>query len=93
MYGDFELLDDKTESVFAYRRSGGGEAFVTVLNFTGKEVHWEVPANADVERWVAGNYTKDAPDTPTSGKVVLRPWEGLLGNSKPISERRVRANL
>ncbi|KAJ8603192.1 hypothetical protein MRB53_042245 [Persea americana] len=32
-----------------------------------------------VGKWVAGNYVAGSPDKPTSGSVMLRPWEGLLG--------------
>ncbi|OQO12011.1 hypothetical protein B0A48_02650 [Cryoendolithus antarcticus] len=81
VYGDFELLDPEHESVFAYRRFGGGEAFVVVLNFSGEEVKWEVPAEAGVEKWVTGNY-KGKPEKRTEGSILLRPWEGLLGTAK-----------
>nr|OQO23586.1 hypothetical protein B0A51_08088 [Rachicladosporium sp. CCFEE 5018] len=81
VYGDFELLDPEHESVFAYRRFGGGEAFVVVLNFSGEEVKWEMPAEAGVEKWVTGNY-KGKPEKETEGSILLRPWEGLLGVGK-----------
>ena len=88
VYGDFTLLDDKHESVFAYKRtSENGEAFVTVLNFSGKEVQWEVPQAAKVEKWVTGNYSgKTAPELETSGTVKLRAWEGILGMCRLIEE-------
>ena len=81
VYGDFvELESDGGDSVFAYKRaSDQGEAFVTVLNFSGKEVEWAVPGQVKVGKWVAGNYTKGAPEVATEGSVKLRPWEGLLG--------------
>lgn len=81
VYGDFTLLDEtEGSSVFAYKRSSEkGEAFVTVLNFCGEEVEWDVPREAKVEKWVAGNYTKCAPEKETSGKIRLRAWEGVLG--------------
>jgi len=81
VYGDFELLDESHPQVFAYKRTGGGESMVTVLNFSGKEFDWEIPAHANIERWVAGNYTKAAPEKPTSGKVKLRLWEAMLGTT------------
>ncbi|KAK3652581.1 hypothetical protein LTR56_001945 [Elasticomyces elasticus] len=83
VYGDYELLDDEHESVFAYKRTGeSGEAFVTVLNFAGKDVEWTVPEKVKVEKWAAGNYTKGAPEKAFDGKVKLSPWEGLLGVCK-----------
>ncbi|KAI7257372.1 glycoside hydrolase [Hortaea werneckii] len=83
VYGDYELLDDSTYEVFAYKRKTATRAFVTVLNFSGKEVQWKVPSQAAVEKWVAGNYTASAPEKPVEGTVTLRPWEGLLGTAKP----------
>ena len=81
VYGDYILLDDEHESVFAYKRvSDSGEAFVVVLNFSGQEVGWRVPESAKVERWVTGNYAgKKAPEVATTGEVRLRAWEGVLG--------------
>ncbi|TKA28678.1 hypothetical protein B0A50_03005 [Salinomyces thailandicus] len=83
IYGDFELLDTQTEAVFAYKRKSKERAFVTVLNFTGKEVEWQVPDQAGVSAWVAGNYYKGKPEGAVSGAVKLRAWEGLLGTAKP----------
>ena len=79
VYGDFELLDESHPQVFAYKRTGGGETMFTVLNFSGKEFEWDIPGSAKIDRWVAGNYTKGAPEKDTHGKVKLRPWEALLG--------------
>ena len=36
---------------------------------TGKEVEWNVPQRIKVQKWVAGNYTKGAPEKPVSGFV------------------------
>lgn len=79
VYGDFLMLDEQHDKVMAYKRMSDKEAFVTVLNFSGQEVEWALPQEAKVKAWVAGNYTKSAPEKATSGKVVLRPWEALLG--------------
>ncbi|TKA72639.1 hypothetical protein B0A55_05984 [Friedmanniomyces simplex] len=85
VYGDYEVLDEEHESVFAYKRTSrgeGGEAFVTVLNFSGKEVEWVIPKTVKVARWVAGNYAKGAPENAVEGVLRLRPWEGVLGMCK-----------
>ena len=79
VYGDYQLLGDSHPTIYAYKRASSSEAFVTVLNFSGKEVEWAIPEQAKVERWVAGNYTAGAPEKAVSGKVNLRPWEGILG--------------
>ena len=82
VYGDFACLDEEDENVFAYKRwSEKGDAFVVVLNFSGQEVRWSLPASAKVGKWVAGNYQKGAPEKATSGEVALKPWEGILGTA------------
>lgn len=89
VYGDFELLDpeDGHDQIFAYARRGETEAFVTVLNFSDKEAEWKLPDHAGVRKWVAGNYTAGAPEKATKGKIVLKPWEGLLGKCSILSEQ------
>ena len=67
--------------------------WVVVLNFSGSEVVWDVPASAgegnakvefEVKDWVAGSYDGEAEEggrgeKNTKGTVKLRAWEGLLG--------------
>lgn len=85
VYGGFALADDPAcLDAFAYLRTatpGSGESdWLVVLNYTGRELTYTPPKQASVKRWVAGNYTPGAPEKPTAGAaVVLRPWEGLLG--------------
>jgi len=81
VYGDFHLLDKDNGNIFAYKRNSKTEAFVVVLNFTEKEVEWEITADAKIEKWVTGNYAGKL-DMATSGKLKLRPWEGLLATAE-----------
>ena len=79
IYGDFEEVNTGDENVFGYvRTSKGGDEWLVVLNFSGKEQTWNVPTK-DVEFWACSNYVKGKADKPTSGKVTLQPWEGILG--------------
>ncbi|OMP85841.1 Alpha-glucosidase [Diplodia seriata] len=79
VYGDFSTLGAPHEAVFAYKRWSEKEAFVTILNFSGSEVEWEIPAEAKVKSWVAWNYDKEKPEgLATEGKIKLKPWVGLL---------------
>ena len=82
VYGNFKLLDENHETVFAYKRSGEKEAFVIVLNFSGKSVEFDMPEPAGVVKWVAGNYESGAPVKDVQGKVTLKPWEAILGTAK-----------
>ena len=82
VYGSYELLDDEHPTVFAYKRASEKEAFVVVLNISGKEEEWTVPETAKVEAWVAGNYGGGGkPEKGVTGKITLRAWEALLGMS------------
>lgn len=79
VYGDFEMLDMRDERVVAFRRWSGEKAFVSVLNFSGEEVVWGL-GGVRVSKWVAGNYDeRQLEGKSLSGKIELRPWEGVLG--------------
>ncbi|KAI9722230.1 MAG: hypothetical protein M1812_001702 [Candelaria pacifica] len=80
VYGDFQLLDSNNDQIFAYSRTGAqAGSWIVVLNFTGSTQEWEVSNQVSLESWMAGNYTAGKPDKKTSGKITLKPWEGLLG--------------
>lgn len=83
VYGDFEELAPADENLFAYTRTSMAnekEKWLVVLNFSGQEQVYDSPVNVDF--WAAGTYTKSKPDLPSSGKITLRPWEGVLGKVK-----------
>ena len=80
VYGDFEMLDMEDKKVVAFRRWGKEKAFITVLNLSGEKVSWEKMGDVKVKKWVAGNYDeRELEKRALSGKVELRPWEGVLG--------------
>lgn len=80
VYGDFEMLDPEDKKIVAFRRWSEKDAFITVLNLSGEKVTWEKLGDLKVKKWVAGNYDETELDgKATSGKIELRPWEGLLG--------------
>lgn len=85
VYGDFEDVSKEHEKVYAYMRTSSvdpNEKWVVVLNFSGEEQGgWALPEGVEVGKWVATTYGKNGPEDEkaTKGKVVLKPWEGLLG--------------
>jgi glycosidase len=82
VYGTFEALDVSNEDVFAYRRVGEKEAFVVLLNFTGETVSLDLPEKpAKTSKWVISNYAEGPTDRALQGKIMLKPWEGLLGTA------------
>ncbi|KAL8771161.1 MAG: hypothetical protein Q9209_003332 [Squamulea sp. 1 TL-2023] len=80
IYGDFEPVGPESEEVFAYLRTGKESGkWLVILNFSGKEVEWDMPKAIVVQGWMAGNYTKGKPDKSLKDSVTLHPWEGVLG--------------
>jgi alpha-glucosidase len=66
------------EGVFAYSRSDGDDVFVVVLNFTGEEQVWEMPAFLQpvLSTYMDGGERRDA--HRNAGIVQLRPNEGVI---------------
>jgi len=79
IYGDFRLVDDQNPDVFAYQRIAGTRRWITVLNFTGKEVDWAMPETVAVREWVVGNHHSTYSTVARNGTIHIKPWEGLLG--------------
>lgn len=84
VYGDFEDLSADHDKVYAYSRTGGaGEKWLVVLNFSGAEQRWDLPAGLEVDYWAATTYGKGrGEDKALATAVVLKPWEGILGKCK-----------
>jgi glycosidase len=85
VYGAFDLIGDTSVDcpVFAYKRWSRDESWAVILNFLGKDVSWKLPDDVKVKQWAAGNYPGAKPNQPLSGELLLRPWEGLLGELGP----------
>jgi oligo-1,6-glucosidase len=84
VYGDFELVnpekDPNSAEIMAYRRWNRDRDVLVVLNFSGKEVQWDLVDGMKIDRWVAGNYGEASlKEKPKSVSVLLKPWEGLIG--------------
>jgi oligo-1,6-glucosidase len=78
VYGDYEEVPTDHAHIFAYLRTGtDGERWLVVLNFSGRDVDWNVPAQ--IEHWECSTYVKGQPSKIQSGVLNLKPWEGVLG--------------
>lgn len=79
VYGDFEVLglENDDNPIFAYKRTGGGETWVVILNFSAEERKFQLDG-VKVQNWVTGTFD-GKPEKALSGEILLRPWEGLLG--------------
>jgi oligo-1,6-glucosidase len=83
VYGKFELLKSENtkagaEDVLAYRMSSDETAFAVVLNFSRKEVQWEIPQGVEIETNVESNYGNVDGMRPEQRLLKFRPWEGIV---------------
>lgn len=81
VYGAFECLDMEHETVFAYKRtSEAGEWWLVILNFSGKDAEWSMPAELKIHGFAESTYGDELPDSKrfSGGKVKLRAWEGVI---------------
>ncbi len=77
VYGKYTLLDESSESVYAYTRELNGKKMLILLNFTDKEASANTGVDMSKSKVALGNYA--APST--DGK--LKPYEAVvyeLGN-------------
>ncbi len=84
VYGDFHLVDDNAEHVFAYIRTGeSGGDWLVALNWRSEDTEWTLPKGVEVEEWFVGTAGNGKPVKDTKDrKVLLGPWEGLLGKCR-----------
>ena len=74
VYGDFEMLEEDHQQLFAYRRSDDDGQFLVVHNFSEQDALLKVDDLGSYERLI-GNYE----GSKTSGnEITLRPWESLV---------------
>ncbi|KAF4841726.1 Alpha-glucosidase [Colletotrichum siamense] len=76
VYGDFNLVDEAHEEVFAYaRKADDGSTALVACNFSPKSVEW-TGLPRDVKE-VLVTYKGKTKDDFSNGKVTLGPYEGV----------------
>lgn len=79
-YGDFTVVENTHERIFAFTRQSGRQVSVTILNFSGEEAHFEFDGSYDILEWLMGSYdTKSTSKPMDNRRITLGPWEGLMG--------------
>lgn len=76
IYGDFELLEENHNDVFAYARTFETQKVVVVTNFRKTPVTWSLPKNIKLqkENILMSNFS----DTKfKDGSMSLRPFEAF----------------
>lgn len=76
VYGDFKMLYEEDESIFAYERNLGDEKIIVVCNFYDKEVTFEYPSLQDNKTNILICNYKDSPNSHS--KLNLRPYEAIM---------------
>lgn len=81
IWGEYQLIEDTAEEVFAYYRELAGEKWLVVANFS--ETNQTFLLRDVMDKVLIHNYQTDLPDT---GELGLRPYEAFSAKIK--SERR-----
>ncbi len=71
VYGDFNMLYEDSDEIFAYTRSLGDEKLFVACNFTDHVVDIAIPHEYQTGKRLIGNY----PDNRPAG--LLRPYEAI----------------
>ncbi|KAF1298479.1 glucohydrolase [Enterococcus sp. JM4C] len=73
VWGEYELLEDTPEEIFAYKRTLDDETWLVVANFSETPTQWTLPAEG--KELIISNY--DRSDVPT-GEQILKPYEAFV---------------
>lgn len=76
VYGDFEMVNDKSESVIAYIRTSVDEKQQALVlnNFSDKDVKYTIPRQFVSGEMKLCNYTRKE----VGGEVILQPYESFV---------------
>ncbi|MFC0469796.1 alpha-glucosidase [Halalkalibacter kiskunsagensis] len=77
VYGEFELIHEDSEDIFAYTRTLGDEKWLVICNFKSEVVRFELPEliNYQSKELVINNYE----DTPKEIDLFeLKPYQGIV---------------
>ena len=82
-YGDYQLILEDHEDIFAYIRNGEDEKLLVINNFYGKETTFELPENIDVNGYRAEVLLSNYNDSETDvSRLSLRPYESIVFHLK-----------
>jgi oligo-1,6-glucosidase len=78
VYGDYQLIDESNEQVYAYTRTLGDERLLILLNFTTERITFTLPANISYNRaslLLSNNLMKD---DKTYKEFELSPYQASI---------------
>jgi trehalose-6-phosphate hydrolase len=82
-YGNYELILEDDEQLFAYVRNGDGEKLLVINNFYEKEAVFTLPDHIAAEGYNSEILISNYPDSAQSFKeLTLRPFESIVYHLK-----------
>ncbi|AOR22317.1 glycoside hydrolase family 13 protein [Clostridium taeniosporum] len=75
VYGNYDLILDDSEEIYAYVRTLNDEKLLVICNFTGNNINFELPSNikSEYKKLLISNYDKC--NEKTLENISLRPYE------------------
>ncbi|UII54744.1 alpha,alpha-phosphotrehalase [Cytobacillus spongiae] len=81
--GDFQLILDDHEQIFAYLRNGQNEKLLVVNNFYGKNTTFELPSQLHLDGYKGDILLSNYSDSPKDfHEIELRPYESVVYHLK-----------
>ncbi|KGP74053.1 alpha,alpha-phosphotrehalase [Pontibacillus yanchengensis] len=78
-YGEYELILEDDDEIFAYVRHGEGEKLLVVNNFYANETTFTLPEGIDVEGYTGSVLLTNYQDTQGDiHHITLRPYESVV---------------
>ncbi|WP_191556563.1 alpha,alpha-phosphotrehalase [Metabacillus idriensis] len=82
-YGDYELILEDHDQLFAYVRNGDGEKLLVINNFYESETVFTLPDHVDADGYNSEILISNYPDSAQSFKeAALRPFESIVYHLK-----------
>ncbi|TDL77818.1 alpha,alpha-phosphotrehalase [Peribacillus frigoritolerans] len=82
-YGDYELILEDHDQLFAYVRNGDGEKLLVINNFYEQETVFTLPDHVDADGYNSEILISNYSDSAQSFKdVTLRPFESIVYHLK-----------
>lgn len=82
-YGDYELILEEDDQIFAYIRNWENEKLLVINNFYGKEGAFQLPAAIHTEGYAGKLLISNYPDSSQDYRnISLRPYESVVYHLK-----------
>jgi trehalose-6-phosphate hydrolase len=77
--GDFQLISDEDDAVFAYVRNNGSEKLLVINNFYGKETTFVLPSQISLDEYDCEMLLSNYEESKLLGQeILLQPYESIV---------------